>query len=173
MNRTSEGLQRRQRLEEAIIPGDVLSAGRPSHVAGTMSSNSIASVTAVSDAGYLDIAADRSLLDHFMRLYLPSAAENRTGGTLTWLKEVFASPQPSLVLELARHALAANRVAAVDGNSSKKHSGHIYYGRALQALNERLSKQLDKPDNQVLAAARCLMIYEARGLCHPFSGYLC
>jgi hypothetical protein len=160
MNRTSEGLQRRQRLEEAIVAGHAISAGRPSHAADTMPSSSITSATAVSDAGYLDITSDRSLLDHFMRLYLPTAPENRTGATLNWLKEAYECLQPSLVLELARHALSANRVAVVGGNSPMKHTGHIYYGRALQALNERLSNQLENCDNQVLAAARCLMIYE-------------
>ncbi|KIV87647.1 hypothetical protein PV11_03179 [Exophiala sideris] len=160
VNRTPEGLQRRQRLEEAILPGHVIPAGRQTHPANVILADSNASGTAVTVAGDLDNAAARSLLDDFMIIYLPTAPGNRTGATLTWLKEAYGYSQPSLLLEVARNALAANRVAAVSGDSSMQRIGHMYYGRALQALTEQLNQQSENRDDQVLEAVRCLMIYE-------------
>jgi len=167
MNRTPEGLQRRQRLEEAILPGHVIPAGREINPADTLASSSSASGTAVSVAEDLDNAAARSLLDAFMTIYLPTAPENRMGSTPTWLKEAYAYSHPSLLLEVARNALAANRIAAVSKDSSMQQTGHMYYGRALQTLTEQLNEQLENCDNQVLAAVRCLMIYVVSRLCYP------
>ncbi|KAK4946838.1 hypothetical protein LTR10_014341 [Elasticomyces elasticus] len=152
MNRTNEGLQRRQRLEEAILPGHVIPAGRDTHPASMTPLTSNSSGTAVSVPGDLDDAAAQSLLEEFMTIYLPTAPENRTGATLTWLKEACGYSQPSPLLEVARNALAANRVAAVNGDSSIQRTGHMYYGRALQALTEHLNQQLEYCDNQGLAA---------------------
>ncbi|KAI1624764.1 hypothetical protein EDD37DRAFT_361486 [Exophiala viscosa] len=165
MNRTPEGLQRRQRLEEAILPGHVIPTERDTHPAGMLPSSSSASATAVSIARDLGIAAARSQLDDFMTIYQPTAPENRTGATLVWLREAYGYAQPSLLLEVARNALAANRCAAATGDPSMQYTGHMYYGRALQALTEKLNQQFENCDNQLLAAIRCLMIYEARRLC--------
>ena len=111
--------------------------------------------------------ADRSLIDAFLSIYQPTAIENRYGATIVWLHEARSLAQPCPALGVDLHALAANRVAARDGDTRLAQRSRHCYSKALQELNKLLSTPESIVNDQTLAAIRCLMIYEVRAATCP------
>ncbi len=135
VNRTPAGLQRRQRMEEAIIPRP-----RPGPVP----------------------LANRALLGRFLDIYLPTAPHDRGSATEVWLVEACQLDQPAPVLRLALHALAGSRVGAADNSLALVNESQQAYGESLSLLHRILGSSGSVIDDQVLAASRCLMIFEVR-----------
>ena len=107
---------------------------------------------------------DQDLLQRFLDLYLPVSEVDRAGGgPLCWLPAVCRLSEPAPVLRLALYALAAGRVAYVDGDAVLGKESLRCYGETLKLLQRILSSSgspESKASDQVLAACQCLMIFE-------------
>ena len=157
MNRTPAGLQRRQRLEEAIVPGEVVqastSAGEPI-ASGSFAPTYATVIPQPLFDSFPEGTTNPPLWDQFMQIYQPESASDRSGATLFWLNEVHKTAAASPLLQTAVQALAVSRVRNLDEAVARSHGGQELYGRALQALSDRLSKQTTVCDDETLAAAR-------------------
>lgn len=168
INRTSSGMMRRTRLEEVILPK------KQSRVAvGTLSSSDATSSSGTTPASPPSTArslvsssrseADvryRALLRDFEQVYFPKRAADRTSPTLVWLEIACALDSPGQVLRLGLHALAASRVGFSRNDESLSLEARKIYGEALQALVSTLNTTDALRDDEILAAARALMIFE-------------
>ena len=95
-----------------------------------------------------------------MSIWLPLDPANRSGPNVYWVSEVAKLSDPDLPLRTALHALAANCVGAVGGNTTLLDQGQQKYGQALGLLNSQLAAPGALNNDQTLAAARILMMYE-------------
>lgn len=166
MNRTPSGIQRRRRLEEAIIP---VSHGPYNSATEQLFESPQFPYPGSRSAVYLDPlefppseTTHRALLNRFLELYKPHSPVGGTGATCQWLQEACSLMNPGAALHASLHALAANRIAKYLGDSALEAMGRAYYGAALQKLNDFLGQLNQSNDIEILAAARCLMIYEVR-----------
>ncbi len=79
-----------------------------------------------------------------------------------WLAEACKIADPLPVLRLALHALAASRIADMDKDAVLAGESLVSHGQALKLLRELLSEPQSVFEDQIMAAVRCLMIYEVR-----------
>ncbi|KAL9056192.1 MAG: hypothetical protein Q9162_003071 [Coniocarpon cinnabarinum] len=101
-----------------------------------------------------------SIVSRFLTLWLPTDPSDRNGPTIQWMMGVAQLEEPATPLRTALQALAANRVAAANGNSVLYREAEQSYGEALGLLKAHLSTTDPMVDDQALSAARVLMIYE-------------
>ena len=104
---------------------------------------------------------DKKLLSRFLELYLPvSEVDRNANGSLTWVPLACERTNPSPVLRLSLHALAASRVAHAENDVFLGKESLKCYGDALKLLQKMLSVPTPQADDEVLAACRCLMLFE-------------
>lgn len=152
VNRTTTGVERRERFEEVRSRSQDAGGGPQSII--PIRRLSVPSSEPQPRWPY------QLLIATFLRIYQPRDSSNCTGPTIVWLKEAASLNSPSPMLQYAMHALAANRVAASKRDSELADEGRRYCGEALRLLSRRLEPDDSLHDDQTLAAARCLMIYE-------------
>ena len=163
VNRTPSGLERRERLEEAIRSTQGQSSRAVLLPQASQHELPFPQWPTSTDFSleYEDPRwPDQWLMDKFMEVYKPKDSWNQTGCILLWLKEAIALSNPPPLLHHALRALAANQVARIVNDDELANQGLAHCGEALALLGKQLQSDDANYDDETMAAIRLLMIFE-------------
>jgi len=146
---------RRARLEEAIPGGQATVFTTPPIYSAIPLSNANAEVV----PGIISDDIEVAHFNEFLNSYQPKSPSNRDGSTLIWMTDLCSRESNTDVLRYAICALSTSNATASPIPATTV-TGPQYYGEALRHLHLQLSQVPVACSDELLAAIRCLMIYE-------------
>ena len=169
LNRTAQGLEKRERLEE-VQPRQHIS----------QDSITPQSYTPITEDTKPDWEANgkahpvhpvvphlntqnvmkKKLQGLFLETYLPANPKDGTALYREWLCEVITLNDPGKVLEYSLHALCISRAGRVGNHQALVVQGNAAYGFALRELHKALLSPKLATKDETLAACYLLSMYE-------------
>lgn len=162
MNRTADGWQKRQRLEEAQ-PRDEQERSPQESPTSTQTTTPPLEPRSIHwpVKHVSDTTVKRRMFQMlFLENYLPSAPKYSRGTPGAWVTEAVHLNNLGLALEIALQALCITRVGRYTGHQDLIYRGKIAYGQALRALYIALGTPKLAGSDETLAAASILALYE-------------
>jgi hypothetical protein len=182
LNRTAQGLEKRERLEEAqprqdTSPDSPQSGRSRSHTTTPIYEdtrpdweNGAPAYPVQPVVPHLNTAnvMKKKLQGLFLESYLASNPNDGPGLYREWLCEAANLNHPGKVLEYSLHALSITRAGRISNNEALVVQGSAAYGFALRELRKALLSPRLAAKDETLAACYILSIYEV-GLVPPTS----
>ncbi|KAK5662697.1 hypothetical protein OQA88_8613 [Cercophora sp. LCS_1] len=161
VNRTSSGLQKRKRLEEAIIPpkDEVGPATAPEPASSSGTLVGISSPQLLAPTCMLHPSnPDSGLLAKYLEWYLPKLSARGAEGYFSII--VCELPKPLPVLRAAMRALAASCMGLWEGDEALKAVSLESYTEAVNLLSQSLRSPEPTSYEQLMAVSGLMMNYE-------------
>ena len=178
INRTTEGFEKRHRLEEAKNLPISNDTGSETHLTGPevtsfhgVSFNRRARDNRLLTPPSSSIVFDQQIISSFWEKFTPSDANAQDGTPSNWLQRVIGLPEPGKAIYYSLKALAMTRLGWINRDESLALQGRLCYSSALQVLHTRLSSEHIIHEDDIFAAGFALSIYEVRNPVHTsFTG---
>ncbi|KAK3673937.1 hypothetical protein LTR78_006139 [Recurvomyces mirabilis] len=157
--RTADGLRRRSRLEEVKTQQVQQKQVHPSSVVENIN---------ISPRNAIGIMTSQSYLTAGYRIWfigILSGAPHVKQGLLLpsfWLKPILSQPSSSLLLQEAVLAVAIKHTGEAYHDDHLRGNGMLMYGRVLSAFRSMLVQPKVRLDENMLATAGLLILYEVR-----------
>lgn len=163
LNRTAQGLEKRQRLDEAksIVPP---SLEKPA-ISANASRQSLGAMLNSGDNRMLcqpsaTPAFHNQIIALFFHRYLPENEDIQDGYECGWLRQTICLQNPGEALHLSLKAISMTTLGRVYKDDSLALQGGVCYGNALQQLRKALQSEVTVWCNETLTASFILALYE-------------
>ena len=103
---------------------------------------------------------DYQLISCFWTKYVPAETTAQDPSPAPWLENALLTNNAGPALRLSLKALALTRLGWIDGNDALTIRGRYQYGLALKHIQRALYDPREMEQDDTLASAHCLAIYE-------------
>lgn len=170
LNRTAQGLEKRERLDEAkpIAPSSSekpdISANDWTHIFGALLSSEDNRMLSQPSA---TPAFDSQIIALFFHRYLPTNEAVQDGYEGGWLRQTICLQNPGEALHLSLKAISMTTLGRLYKDDRLAFQGGTCYGSALHQLRTALQSELTVWRDETLTTSFILALYEVSLTCSP------
>lgn len=171
LNRTAQGLEKRQRLDEAkpIAPSSSekpdISANDWKHILAALLNSGDNRMLSQPSA---TPAYDSQIIALFFHRYLPTNEVIQDGYEGSWLRQTICLQNPGEALHLSLKAISMTTLGRLYKDDRLAFQAGTCYGGALRHLRRALQSEMTVWRNETLTASFILALYEVSLTCSPW-----